>query len=640
MADTVNWRERLAELPHLTRIEEWDGSINIEDLPPKKRKIFLRNYAIVTAVLVGEKLQVVATRHGVSNATLTYLLNRALGGDKAAAPALLRALVPNTQIKSSHRRAPLPSLTKPGGTRDAFQGLLIAAPGLKARLDEALLADLKDNPRGQNLTARLLQKLGLAHLREQGWTSERYPFTTQSLAYRGFNHYFKQFRRAQQLKKTRRHYSAAVRLTCATRRPLSEIQIDEQVYDMQVSFIVQARHHTTKLRLARPTLILVVDAESSCILAYRLIFEGDADQYDILQTLKAIYTSNTHIQDHSPFKKEYLENAGLPATRIDQFQQYAISEIRMDNAMSHHAETVVQFMARMGCTVNHGHGRTPKDRALVERIIKMSAALAHRFKSTTGRNVVDPRKEHRKNRKRPPALTYEQLVQCVDVAVANYNATVRSTLENDTPLQELQRSLEQKPHRTLPPHVQRQVCHPEIWQTATVRWYGKASGTPHITFLELRYRGEALSNPQLVDKEVRIGFDPDDIRTLTVYSLQGEKLGKIQCPLSLRYQPFSLKVRKLYMQTAKTKTLANNDPILGLFDALAQEKHKPKTASKLARLITDTKRGDPVAHNQETDGHPPSTAPADRVKAPKRHVPRWTPEFSGIQLNDDYDEEM
>jgi len=148
---SLTWKDQLDARPELRQMNNWPNII-AADIPPGKRKAYIRNRRAVANVLSGMSIKNAAQKVNLSGPRVSQILARSLSSGPNGHPPLTKALVPGYRVRKGCRQMPLSQIDSKSGSRGAFKYLLETLPGLKSKLDEVILASLNSAEYSQNLT--------------------------------------------------------------------------------------------------------------------------------------------------------------------------------------------------------------------------------------------------------------------------------------------------------------------------------------------------------------------------------------------------------------------------------------------------------------------------------------------------------
>lgn len=584
----LSWRMRLAQQPELRDLQAWPP-ISIDSLPQARRKGFLRNQQVLAKVLAGQPLQEVAKAHHLSPGRISQILERCLGGEAEDPPALLSGLIPYGQVQARTRQHPLPTLAEPSGANCAFHDLLYCVPTLASSLDAMLQAKMQDKAYAQKLTPEAFHGEFKRVLAEAQWPKDKYPYTSESLAYETLRLYMHRRQRKLALNRKAPRPKRPARATCY--RALRAVQIDEQILDLRSRMTLLLNDELVPLRLARASVMVATDVDTGCILGFLLVPARAPDHRDLLTLLDnclkpwqapPLLTSGLQYSPQACFP------SGLP-------EAFPISfgEVQLDNALMHQAHAVTHFLCdKMGATVHFGPPARPTIRRVVETAFsRLNRLASHRFASTTGSHPGDVQQESAKNRKCPPLVDFHTFNEILNVVLTHYNVTPQAALGNASPLAVFRHHCEAL-YMPYVPSIEQREWQPLLGEEVRpVHWNRREKRQPHINFYFARYQGPGLEAALLKDRQVRVRFDHRDIRTLQILQMDGTSLGEVTVSRSWQRFPHSLATRQLIHKHCKTHRRHAHDPLAQFFRYLLANKGNEEFCLKLLRVYDDYSLG-------------------------------------------------
>lgn len=630
----LTWKERLKVQPELMSFESWPY-IETNLIPTPKQKQFLRNKRITSKVLTGSSLKIVADEFGVSSSFVSQMLTRCLAGDELTSPSLTKALIPGTRINQGARKVPLSDISKPRGSRGALTHILETVPNLKEQLDAIIIAGVKRERNGQNLTAKFFHKEFLRLLIDANWPKTSYPFDQQCLGYESCRLYLN--KRIADIKMPKPRKMREVLTKKTVRKPYQEIQIDAQIQDINTHINLEFNGHNIPLRISRVTLFLATDVATGCRLAYHLCLTKDPTQMDLLSLLEKIHSPWEPLNLKTP-SLEYEPEACLPSALGELNQNVSVGMIRLDNALCHMSHLVKDYVCNvMGATLNFGLPAQPKGRNYVEYAFNLLNQHTHRFASTTGSSSHDKLKETEKNLKKPPVISLDAFNEILSVLITHHNVIPQELFGGLRPLDIMKIGMEQ----FFVPLSFAQInnrANPFVKQKkVNVKWLEHENRMPHISFEGLRYTGNGLNNANVIRREIIIEYDIRDIRYLKAYSSQGDELGLLYASKSWQSFPHSIFTRKRVRKETRRHRILNVDPLAGYFSFLMDNKELPKYATEILRVYKEY-----TGTSYELNvSHAPMEPLQDfnrnsRTKGlPSKRIPSWSAMLTGEELRDD-----
>ncbi|MEW7984599.1 MAG: hypothetical protein AB2777_16600 [Candidatus Thiodiazotropha endolucinida] len=585
----TSWRERLIVDPDLRNFADWPV-IPTDSVPSTHQAVFLRNKAIVAKILAGEPPQNVAADYALCPSSISQIMDRCLGGDDAESPALTQALIPHTVLVDKQRQQALPTLQQPRGTACSFKHLLRVLPDLKKELDAKIKAEVDDKPEAEKLTP--LSFLGHIknYLAEHHWPQDQYPYTCRHGGYAAARRYYLKrkdelIQQKQAKRKTHRSYQR--RAQTKLRRALRAIQIDEHKLHFRSRINLVLNDELIPLPIARATVLTAIDVDNECLLGGHLAPTEYPNQQDLLALLDTCI---------SPWKPMTLQTPGLsyapgacfPSGLPEGFP-VSFGFVHMDNAWMHKARSIIkQFCDYFGATLNLGLPGVPQARQLKESVYDyINTKFSHRVDSTTGSYPTDPRKESRKNQKKPSLLTYQTSEEALSVILTDWNVIPRPSIGGAKPLELMQYQLSNHFIRYIPESL-RADWKPFVGSVVVpLLWYRHEKRHPHVNLFYTKYQGPGLISVATKDNHIRVEFNRRDVRQVHAYRLNGEDLGEIRAPMSWQRFPHSLATRQWIHKNAKQYRLDMRDPLTSYFKLLLENRGKPSFALSLLKVYTE-----------------------------------------------------
>ena len=616
----LNWRQRLKIEPDLKDISNWPH-IDFYNLKVAKRKSYNRNHKILMRSLSEMKLSEVAKLACVDPSFVTYLLNRCLGGNEGHRPALTAGLVPSMRIRKSTRSIKL-SENCDSGAQGAFQMILREYPAIKERLDQLLIDFIKRSNTAENITPGRFHREFIRLLEEINWPKNRYPFDTNSRAYETCRKYYKQRLSELRLPKPSKHKHRVI--VPKAKYAYEEVQIDAWLVDLTTSLDVVLDDRLIPIKVARFMVYVATDVATGCNLSYHIALTAHPTKEDILSVIEKI---------HLPWKARklrtkgvrYLPGAGFPSA-LDEIYQYAgIGMIRLDNALAHHANAIRDFVCnRLGCTLNLGIPGQPKARGAVEYVFKQLSELALRFASATGNHPKHPLKETKKNASSPPKLKLHEFEDILDVTLSSYNSSNRQIAGGNTPLNLVRYQMEtcflaliyDGSDGNRSPFIRSEI--------KNIVFLQNEQRAPFIRFESFRYNGQCLRETNLLGKEIKIEYDPRDIRTVRAYELDGKFVGEIKAPMTQQHFPLSIQTLKLMRKRTVGSSGLVASTVDEYFVELSKNLKSPKSNLELARLAREIFPSDDRTFNVSQPITKPIPSANDGCGSNVKTIPKWS----------------
>ena len=237
--------------------------------------------------------------------------------------------------------------------------------------------------------------------------------------------------------------------------------------------------------------------------------------------------------------------------------------IMLDNAKAHLAENVTRKLTEnLKATVSFGSVATPETRGIIERFFNTIEQQGfHRLPGTTGSNINDPKRNKPEEESVRYRITYNDIQELMEYFIAEYNNSAHSSLENQTPLQVMERRVRQAGMLPciIPPDERPSVVKLTYFlKERTLRGGYKTGSRPHLSYLGVKYHAHDTMIPmEYVGKKVYIEVNPADVSHVDLYDKNGIFLANLVAMGEWGKKPNSLKTHKEALER-KNKNLENN----------------------------------------------------------------------------------
>lgn len=612
----------------LLRIADWPR-LDEGALPQAVRQIFQARCAALQAYVKGDPVAKIEDEHGVDRSTLVRMVKRAQRAHPDGSLWGYRALVPHVRVKSYERSQPPRALihTKAGNS-GAFTQLLQRHPALDAHLRREL-SSRQVQLSGDGEAARLfnfkpvLQRF-LQACREQGLQPSDYPFNQRDKGVRTLARTLRawlhdRFGDAAHAAGARFKPSSALRHLPerGADEAFDTVEFDAHKMDLRLKVIdVDPLGIERTFETERVWVLAIIDIASRCVLGYALCLQRECSRADVIATVQHALTP-AQIPTITLEGLSLIPAGGLVSQAVPSTQHACWRQFRLDNARAHLATTSLDVLCdALGCVADFGPAYEPDDRPFIERFFgTLTNTLSRRLPgglpnkpSTTSRRIREAAKDLEL------VVTVQELEELLDATVWNYHGTPHSGLGGLTPLERLSQQVNGIGQ---PPIRLRRVPEPlrnhlELLNDPTlcrVRGNVGRGERPYVSFMHVRYTSAQLTHrANLIGKQLRIYFDPKDIRTLRAFTQDGHPLEDLLASGPWRHEPHSLRLRQEVFKAKRDKQLAfvaGENPI-DTFVKLRRAKASKsrRAASDLARVQRERNNAvpkDPAAVEPATE---------------------------------------
>jgi putative transposase len=583
----------------LLALESWP-SIDVTTLSAEQLTRFERYKSAIESYLAGARLNVIYERYRIKIGELLYQLNRCVSPATDGRIQGWRSLMKGVRVKQYKRTASEDWKGK-AGLSGCFDLLLTTHPRIKSEL----IRHIKKKGKGDRIAESgsafrgIFQKF-LDLCVEEGVNPRGFPFTTQSKGSASVRRFFHKiieddFAVGARLLGGNKGASRAKVGTGVARFLITDLPYDTwQLDEHKLDFIGVVRISTPKgfqlIPISRMVLIAVADVQCPCIVGYHVAIRKEASAEEIVQAVSSAlgrWQPRTLGVDYLAYKP----GAGLPSGVIPELEGACCAELQIDNSYAHWSTTVTtRIRERTGISINWGPIATWVRRDVIERIFGILEKRSfHRLSSTMGTGPGDSRVDDPIGKALKLKIEFEELLDIIDVVIANFNASPSAALGGRTPLDVLREYLEFNREGFLPRHLPQLPSHvPEMnvsIYTATI--CGSQQGNVSRQYIEklyARYTSPLLAQgAALIGKRVRLHIRPQDPRTAMAFFENGNELGMLTAMGCYGVKPHTLEMRKeigYLKRLGQLEILQVEDEISAYQRYLAEKAIKDNTNSK------------------------------------------------------------
>ncbi len=535
--------------PEWRNCEAWP-TVSVDQMQPEARARFDRFALAIRTYLHDGSLSVAAANGRCSKQYVIDLLNRCLTLNDKGQIAGWRGLLPYERISlHAYRRRELPRGARAAelGAAGSFQAFLLSHEGIRKRLHDAIRNGGAAKPRttSRHPSFRSVYSAFLRACEAEGLTPDDYPLNSRSKGRRSVERYALAYIPTDPgAVDTWYGPDARSRMSLGTgkkRFPLAMAPLDlcgadaHEIHCYGV-VVVQGPAGPQAVPIERLWIVPVLDLGSRCALRYAVSIRTEISAESIEEALAACSI---------PWKPrqliakghEYKPGAGFPVGCIDGLTECRPCVLQIDNAAQHYANKLIQSARRaLGCAITFGPIGAWWRNGLTERLFKSLEMYGFQcMPSSTGSNPSDALKRDPVKNAVRHEITWEELLDLVDVLFANYNATPHSGIGGQTPLEVMRRGLSAQNPTFIPrPSVPATIHTPLLGVAVEVRNIrGRAKGSslvpPYVQIDETRYTCAALSERwDRIGQELVVHVRESDM-TVWGYLMEGVALGRLEC---------------------------------------------------------------------------------------------------------------
>jgi putative transposase len=625
------------------------------ELDDATRLMFERRVQAVMAYVHGESIKQIEHATGVNRRQLYRWLERAMVMHPDGRPFGFRALVRYARTADYVRVRAVKERVERGGAAGALSQLLERYPALagwlllqikqrKVRLDQ-IHTDGQLRTRLRGLQA--VHEDFLRQCRAVGLSVADYPFNTSGHAIRSLGERLKaellrsfgtaaRSAGASHLKGLPRRNDEAG--TPAAARPYQVVEFDGHRLDIRLKVVVHdPLGFEREFEMERVWLLVIIDVCTRAVLGYQIVLAREYSRYDVIKTIE------NALEPHRPRTftlagLAYGPGDGFPSQRLPELAYATWEWMRLDNAKANLASATLNALCEfVGCLADAGPKYSPDDRPYIERFFgTIASRLSSRLPGYTGshprdlrRALADPKGNLRLY------VSLDELDELVEYAIASYNGTPHSGLNNVTPLEAMEYFVRGKQSMVtwLAAYHRRTLCLMQSARRCRVRAYLEQGVRPHINLYKARYTNSALAtSTHLIGQDLLIYMNANDLRSVRAFQSDGTELGELHVQGLWRMIPHNLKLRQEILKDAgqrRRRGVPADNPIVAYVNRkLAEAKKNRKSASQLAHAMrvmasTETARtpaGPTIrpqpAHAVVSEGPASVAAPTDAYDAP------------------------
>ncbi|MFS2101143.1 hypothetical protein ACCC97_19465 [Variovorax sp. Varisp85] len=617
-------------------------------LTENEREIFHRKAKGIRRYLEDGSLKSAARIARCSGSTLLDSFNRCL---KIAGDGRIfgfRALLPHLRTKKYVRNKALPRGRAIGasGSSGAFDAFLSEHPELHQELDRRI--ERGGSEKGGSAHPQSFKIFeGFVQLCRCYVGPDCYPLNSRSKGRRSVERYIKAYReRHLSCVETWYGGDAAQRLRLGTGH--KSFHLGEAPFDV-VGFDAHKIHCVGTIDVPGPAgrqtipierIWVCVAVDSGCskaVVGYSIGICTEINAAHVELAIKNCLTEwaplKLTVQDVS-----YKVGAGLPVGTVPGLSACRFACLTMDNAAQHFANRIVDSMRRaMGCTIRWGQVGAWWRNSEVERFFKtFEGGGIQSLPSSTGSNVHDPLRDNASENAIAKCIVWEEVLQRIDVCIANYNVTPHTALGGQKPLDVLAKHLSPASRTFVErPSVPITAFTPQLGVTVEwriVRGDLKLGRRPYIEVDQARYTGDSLSGKfDFVGATVIVHINETDMSSIQAYQENGLLLGTLR-PIDSEWRRQNKVPRDLVKAINANIRDAENllNPLDAHIDDLRETatRGRKKSSKKISRDATrladalhrtDAQLADPRAATTRRS----SNRPAVRTLPPSMPAPTW-----------------
>ncbi|GAB6196019.1 hypothetical protein PAGU2595_013260 [Lysobacter xanthus] len=524
-----------------------------------------------------------------------------------------RALIPHMRTRA-YRRTKAIGMREPGA-KGGYSGALSTLLNKPNGIEDALATYLVDNMReggAKEAPPRHKEILEYFHelCRKAGVRDDQWPFNTDGLGKSALYRYVIRFFQDNYDAIVEARYGLGAQAKSRTgtghrgrllaTAPYDVVEVDEHRGHFIGAMRIRTNSGWRWVAIRRVILITVTDRRSGAVLGYHAVFKREADSDDLLAALHDALRKWQPREFHLP-GQSYDEGAGFPSGRLDGLAGCGWGVLLFDNALIHLAKDVIDRVRNLvGCDISYGPVRRFERRAVGELVFKrLSEQGFERVESTTGSKAGDVRRQDAERKAVKGRLSMYAMLDLIELTIAHYNHVVTKRCDGISALDYFEYWATDPDFDAILPRLPERPSHVPALNIAVVRVRisgdPKKGRAPSVSFEEAKYTSPHLSRAwRRVGEWVDAHVDPDDIRTIRLFSLKGDCLGEVTALDFWAEEPHSRDIRRMVnAQTAAGKLPKAKGPgflrrfMVGLAEEAANEAKRGGVSDSATRLANE-----------------------------------------------------
>ena len=589
-------------------------SIDLSQLDKIERERFDRLAAGLMLYLRSGSRSAAAKAAGCSGTSLVRLLNRCVQVSADGCITGWAGLIAHRRVVAYTRRIPLPTGPRAGegGGAGAFARLLTQHSDIRQLLDDAIDKGIgRGAVRGQLPSAKVIFAL-FKRWCEKHLSSDDYPLNSKTKGRRSLERYVKEAIAARpRAKDTWFGQTAASGLRVGTgvksfdfgQLPFDLVGLDAHKLHAVGIVVVNGPAGPQKVPIERLWIYTAVDVATRAILGYSVAIRTEPTAAHLEEALSSALTP-WKPRDLRIAGMSYRRGAGLPCGSIEGLLSCRPVALRIDNAAQHFAHRIIHGVRRrLGCVVSWGPVGAWWANAITERVFGILELHGfQRLPSSMGSNALDPQRRDPVRQAIAHAIEWQELVDLVDVSVANYNAEPQRGLGQRSPLDVMRAYLDAEPPTLLPRvGVPPTVTAPALGisvENKFVRGTCKKGRIvrPYVQVDGVRYSNPVLSSRfDLIGQSLVVHVQENDMREMGAFLNDGNDIGAL-CALDRGWQksPHNRDMRKQINRLVNDgQLLSDSEDLVAMYleylsaKAHVEAKARPGKVSRTATVLAE-----------------------------------------------------
>jgi putative transposase len=595
--------------PELQDLSTWP-TVDPSALDGQRRKVLLGRIEAVRLYLARYPLNKIIFTTGVSRTQFYHLLRRCVEPHPDGRIRGFRALIPYARATPYERTKPVAPTTRTrhSGSSGAMVKLLKQYDSLTALLRRRLSEHaVFIGERGQVCGLHDVHDEFLDACRTLGLDARDYPLNQERQGIRSLSRAIREL--AMQSFASGARAAGAQHISPpwaderyarepGASRPLEIVEFDGHKLDVRLHVRYQdAAGVIEDIDVNRVWLLVILDVYSRAILGWNMVLSAEYNRNDVMRTVQQALSPQRKRQKLTIPGLSYSTAGGFVGEVIPALESGCWERLRLDNAKANlAADTLSLLCTVVGCVAEAGPVASPTERPFVERFFgTMTRTLSHRLPGTTGSHPDDIRRRLTNPKgKESLSVSFDELLELVEVTIANYNGTPHEGIGARSPLEFLTRAMGFHGDcvRVLSEPFRRQLWTLQPSRLCTVAGSLKSGKRPYINLHGVRYSSRLLQQAtDLIGKELRVFIDPQDLRIVHAYLPNGAEFGPLNASRPWHRTQHSLRLRQEIMRLRRQRKLhftEADDPVRIFLDS--KRKQATKQRGRVAHRTAEAAR--------------------------------------------------
>jgi putative transposase len=359
-------------------------------------------------------------------------------------------------------------------------------------------------------------------------------------------------------------------------RPLEVVEFDGHKLDLRLHVRYEDSAGVLEdIDINRVWLLVIIDVFSRVILGWNLVLAAEYDRNDVMRTIQqALLPQRKRLKLSIP-GLSFSAAGGFACEAIPGLEGACWDRLRLDNARANLApDTLSMLCSVVGCAAEAGPVASPTERPYVERFFgTLTNKLSHRLPGSTGASVHDIRRRlSDPSGKEALTVSFDELLELMEVTIADYNGTPHDGIGARSPLEFLARAMNRQRDcvRVLSEPFRRQLCVLQPSHICRVAGSLKTGKRPYVNLFGVRYSSRLLQQAtDLMGKSLRIFIDPQDLRVVHAYLETGAEFGPLAASRPWHLTQHSVRLRQEIMRLRRQRKLQfseGDDPVRVFLD--------------------------------------------------------------------------